>query len=361
MSTADRPTLVGVPGFFAGLAAVALLVGACGSTPTPTQLPAGPTAAATPEATTPAPTPSPSPTASPSPTPTIAPTESPSASPSASPTASPSPAAPTTTTVDDYAWVYDKHPMRLSGTAGTTTWTKLLFAANTVALKWSATPASAAGCTFTYKLTSKTLPKAAAGTQKIKGAKPASGSRNLTIKYGDGVMTVTTDCSKYSVTATSTGHPGITITQADAPYRITGTTADELNKGLAKAYADWGIRYYYKYYASPARVASFTVTVPIRYKLPIWTPPVGADQSLVDAYNAALKNMRIHTEGEAAIAIQAAGRYHDAANRTRFTSVSAMQKYFDDQANKSIDAASNRNSTYNDDTNFGDDQGAFID
>ncbi len=251
--------------------------------------------------------------------------------------------------------------MSLSGTAGTTTWTKVLFGAQTVALKWTATPASSAGCAFKYRIEAKTLPKAVAAAQKVKGAKAGSGSRTVATKYGDGVVTVTTDCAKYTLRMTSASHPGLTIKQSTDPYKVTGTTATELNEGLAKASADWSFRMSTKYYkGGTIRVSSFTVMVPIQYELPKWTPPEGTDQALIDSWKTALKGMRTHVEGEAAIGIQAAGRFVNSSTKKTFGSVGAMTKYRDKGSDKWIDVASDKTDTYNADTEWGYTQGAYI-
>ena len=65
-------------------------------------------------------------------------------------------------------------------------------------------------------------------------------------------------------------------------------------------------------------------------------------------------------EGEAAIGIQAAGRYLAASTKKTFPSVSAMSKYYDRLGDRFIDSASERTKAYNKATNYGYDQGAFI-
>lgn len=360
MTVRSRPTGFGLVGVAIALAGLALAVAACGNTPTPTQLPASaPPASITPTpAPTPAPTPSPTPAPTPAPAPTPSPTPSATLAPSPSPTPSPSAAA---VTIDDYAWVYEKRPMTLRGTAGTTTWTKVLFGAKTVELRWSAAPATSEGCSFRYKVESKALSKPVSGSSKTKNAKTTTGSRNMTINYGDGKVTVTTTCEKFTLKAVSTGHPGVVIKPANDPYKATGATATELNNELAEAGTDWGIFTSYTYLigGSP-RVTKVTVRVDLDYELPKWTPPDGTDPALVDAWNVALKNMRRHIEGEAAIAVQAGGRYAASLTKKSFSSKAAMEKYYDTKSDKAIDNASNRHEQYNEDTQYGYTQGAYI-
>jgi predicted secreted Zn-dependent protease len=265
------------------------------------------------------------------------------------------------TLVEDWVWAYEKRPLTLSGKAGATTWTKVLFAAKTVDLKWTATPASPSGCTFRFRVESASLAKAVTGSQKIKGSKAASGSRGLTVKYGDGKITVTTDCATYALKIVSTSHPGMTIRQSNDPYKATGTTASELNDAMAEAWADWAIRTSTKYYSGGTiRVASFTLSLGIDYELPAWKAPEGTDQALIDAWNVALKGMRKHVEGEAAIGIQAAGRYLAASTKTSFGSMSAMNKYRDKLSDTWLDWASDKSDAYNKATDYGYTQGAFL-
>ncbi len=388
MVTLYRPRRIGL----VCLASLAMGLGACAdaatlpaSAPAATPVAAGPTLAPTPAPTlgptaapaaeaTAAPTQAPPATAAPTPvgtaapaasTPvaTAAPTPTPAAAPaaSASPAGTASPPAPAATTVEDYAWVYDKHPLTLRGTTGTTRWTKVLFAAKTVNLKWSATPATSAGCSFRYKVESRALARPVAGTQKVKGSKAGSGSRSLATRYGDGVVTVNTTCAKFTLRAVSTSHPGLTISQSNDPYKATGTTASDLNEELANADASWSINTHGKYYSgSTVRVASFGLTMPIDYELPKWKPPSGTDPALVASWKTALANMRRHIEGEAAIGIQAGGRYLAAATRRNFSSVSAMNRYYDKVGDAFLRSASDRTKALNKATGYGYDQGAFI-
>ena len=344
--------------------------GAAAPTLAPTLAPtAAPAAAATaaptqapPATAAPAPVATAAPVAS-TPAATAAPTPAPAAAPaaSASPAATASPPAPAATTVDDYAWVYDKHPLTLRGTTGTTRWTKVLFAAKTVSLKWSATPATSTGCSFRYKVESRALARPVAGTQKVKGSKAGSGSRSVATRYGDGVVTVNTTCATFTLRAVSTSHPGLTIRQSNDPYKATGTTASDLNEELANAAASWSFNTHGKYYSgSTVRVASFTLTMPIDYELPKWKPPSGTDPALVASWETALANMRRHIEGEAAIGIQAGGRYLAAATRRKFASVSAMNRYYDKVGDTFLRSASDRTKAFNKATGYGYDQGAFL-
>ena len=258
-------------------------------------------------------------------------------------------------------WTYEKRPLSVKGTAGITIYPKVLFGAKTVQLSWTAKPAASAGCTFRYKVESSSLPKAVSGSQKAKGAKAASGKRSLAPKYGDGKLTVTTDCGSWSLKAVSTGHPGLAIKQSNDPYKTTGATSTELNEALAKAYADWGIRSNTKYYSGGTiRVASFTATIDIGYELPAWKAPEGTSQSLIDSWNTAHKNMRRHIEGEAAIGIQATGKYLAGSTKKKFSSLSAMNKYRDKLSDKWIDWASDKMDAYNVATQYGYTQGAYM-
>jgi hypothetical protein len=248
----------------------------------------------------------------------------------------------------------------VKGAAGVTVYSKVLFGAKTVQMSWTAKPAASTGCTFRYKVESSSLAKAVAGTQKV-GAKAASGKRSLTPNYGDGKLTVTTDCASWTLKVVSTGHPGLTIKQANDPFKATGTTASELNDELAESYADWGIRTNTKYYSGgTVRVSSFTATIDIGYELPAWKPAEGTSQDLIDSWNTALKNMRHHIEGEAAIGIQAAGKYLAGSTKKTFSSVAAMNKYRDKLSDKWIDWASDKTDAYNEATQYGYTQGAYI-
>jgi hypothetical protein len=70
--------------------------------------------------------------------------------------------------------------------------------------------------------------------------------------------------------------------------------------------------------------------------------------------------MKKHEQGEAAIALQAAGRYLASLTKSRFSSVKAMEKYFDTKADKWIDWSSDRMDEYNELTDWGGAQGAYI-
>ncbi len=355
MSTLDRSRRNHHLRLIASVATLAIVLGACGSDAAPSTIPVTPQPTIAEPSATPAPTPSPTPAPTPKPTPLPTPSASPSAAPS------PSPSAPAARMVDDWVWTYEKRPLTLAGEAGTTTWSKVLFATNTASLKWTATPETSAGCTFRYRLESSALSKPAAATQKVKGAKAASGTRNLTVKYADGKLTVTTDCKSYKVKLTATGHPGVVIKQANDPSKATGTTATELNDALAESYGDWSLNTSTRYYSGGTiRVSTYKITIPIQYELPKWTPPEGTDPALVAAWTAALKNMRRHTEGEAAIGIQAAGRYLASLSKKRFPSVAAMNRYLDDKSEKQFEWARDKAKAYNEATQYGWTQGGFI-
>ena len=94
--------------------------------------------------------------------------------------------------------------------------------------------------------------------------------------------------------------------------------------------------------------------------MPAWKAPDGTDQALIDDWNAALKGMRTHIEGEAAIGIQAAGRYLAASTKKTFSSVAAMNRYRDKLSDKWLDWASDKTESYNEATDYGYAQGAFI-
>lgn len=347
------------------LVVVALIVGACGGGASPG--PAGPGAAtspipsaeATPVATppsTPAPTPEPTATpvaiATPTPTPAVTPV----------PTPAPTPAA-VTTTVDAWTWTYAKHPLTLKGTPGTWTWTRVVFGAQTVDLRWKATAASSAGCTFRYRVESRQLPKTVKASTKVKGTKPASGTRSLTVKYGDGKVGVTTDCATWSVKLVATSWPGITLKQTNDTYKAKGTTATSLNEELYDAEADSNWRYLYKYTTGGgARLQSLTATVKITYELPAWTPPEGTDPELVASWKSAVAGMRTHLFGEAALQVQYVGRFlAQGKQKTSFASLSAMEKYFDKINDKLYDWMSDRYEAYNKSVDYGLDQGAWVD
>lgn len=350
----------------AAVLSLALVVTACGSTspsPTPaTAAPAtvtptvsptsSPTPVATPEAT---PSPSPTPEPTPSPTPTLTPTRTPVVSPSPSP----SPAA-VDKVIEDYVWTVSS-PLVLRGAAGTTKWTRILFAARTVDLRWSATPETAKNCSLRYTLESKTLKSPVKGTIRTKGAKPASGSRSIAIKYGDGKLTVVSNCPKWSIKFVPTGHPGVKIVRKTEYDTAKGTTAAQLNDALMEAELDWGITSNITYYSGPVRVTAFSVTLKVTRELPKWKAPEGTDPELVKAWSTALAGMKRHLQGEEAIAVQAAGRYYEAAKaKTRFTSVSAMDRSYDKTWDRYSDAAGDRLDAYNEYTYYGMNQGAFI-
>jgi hypothetical protein len=351
-----------------GLAAVALLVTACGGGGSPAPGTAAPEASATAaaqETPTPAPetvppTSTPAAVATPEPA-TPAPTVAPSPTPVPSATPTPTPAA-VATTVEDYVWAYQKQPLSLTGIAGTSRWTRVLLGAKTVELRWKATPDSAAGCLFSYALGSKQMAKAVKATEKLKGAKARSGARPATVNYGDGTLSVTTDCATWSMRVAATGNPGLTIKQRNDPYKATGTTAAELNDELYEAELDWSYRYNYKYYAgNPIRVTSVTMTLPIDYELPTWAAPEGTDPALVASWKSAVAGMQTHLRGEAALVIQAVGRSLVAAQKkTSFPSVRAAESYYDKSSERVFDGASERFEAYNEYTDYGYEQGAYV-
>ena len=339
------------PSFIVAVPILALIVTACGSNP-PSATPASPTPTAAPTATL-TPTPAPTPAPTPSPSATALPTPAVSPSPSASPVAAEK-------IVEDYVWTIDK-PLVLKGAAGTSRWTRILFAANTVDLRWSATPASATNCSFRYTLESRALKSPARGTAKTKSSKPASGSRSVAIKYGDAKLAVVTDCAKWQIKFVPTGHPGVKIERRTEYTRASGTTAAELNEALVDAHADWSLNTSYTYYSAPVRVRTVTVTVRVTSELPKWKAPEGADPDLVKAWSAAIAGTKRHLEGHAAIAVQTAGRYLAAARAKKsFTSLPAMRRYFDKTSDRFLDAASDRIEKYDEYTYYGSNQGAFI-
>lgn len=341
-----------------GMLVVALTIGACGS---PTPPPSG-TAAAGAAGTTQAP----DPTATPDPRQTAAAPSTTKPASSPAPTVAPSPTLPPTpaavvTTHDEPVWTIDK-ALTLQGTAGTTTWQRVMFAARTVSLRWKATPADDAGCKFAYSLESSTLKKPAKGTDKASTAKAATGKRNVLIKYGDGELTVKTDCATWSMKIVPTGHPGVVIKRDTRTDKTTATAATALNDALAEATTDWWLNTSYRYVGSSRpRVISKKVTVDITYELPKWTAPDGTDPALVEEWKTAMAGMKHHTQGEAAIAVQAAGRYLASLTKTRFSSMRAMKDYFDTKGDKALDKAQDRLQAYNELTFWGASQGAFLD
>ncbi len=355
-----------------GLAAAALLVTACGGSGSPAPGTAAPEASATApalESPTPAtetvpPTATPAPVATPepaTPTPTVEPSPTPVPSATPAPTPTPVPAV-VTTTVEDYVWAYQKQPLTLTGTTGTSRWTRVLLGAKTVEMRWKATPASSAGCRFAYALASKQMAKTVKATERLKGAKARTGVRSATVNYGDGTLSVTTDCATWSLRIVATGNPGLTIKQRNDPYKATGTTAAELNDELYEAELDWSYRYNYKYFAgNPVRVTSVTMTLPIDYELPTWAAPEGTDPALVASWKSAVTGMQKHLRGEAALVIQAVGRSLVAAQKkTSFPSVRAVETYFDRTSDRVFDAASDRFEAYNESTDYGYEQGAYV-
>jgi hypothetical protein len=265
-------------------------------------------------------------------------------------------------TVEDYVWAFEKRALTLKGSAGTSRWTRVLFAARTVDLRWKATPATSAGCTFRYQVESTALAKPLKVTAKLKGSKAGSGSRAMTIKYGNGVVTVTTDCLSWSLKVVSTGHPGITLKQSSDAYRAKGTTAAELNDALFDADLDWSWRYLYKYTTGgTVRLTSITITARMTYEMPTWTPPEGTDPLLVEKWKAALVGLRKHLDGEAALGIQYIGRFLAAAQKkSSFSSLSALEKYLERVNDRSFDAADERYDDYNKYTDYGWKQGAYL-
>ena len=343
------------------LLVLALVVGACGgggSPGAPTE-----TAGSSPRADV-TPTPAPTATATIAPTATPAPVTTPSPAPTATPVPTPTPTpAAVTATVDDWTWTYAKHPLTLKGTPGTWTWKKVLFGAQTVDLRWKATAASSAGCTFRYQVASKSLPKTVKASAKVKGTKPATGTRSLTVKYGDGTVGVTTDCATWSVKLVATSWPGITLKQTNDTYKAKGTTAAALNEELYDAEADANWRYLYKYTTGGGtRLKSLTATLKLTYELPAWKAPEGTDPTLVAEWKAAVAAMRTHLCGEAALEIQYVGRFLAAGQKkTSFSSLGAMEKYLDKINDRQFDSYADRHEAYNESVNYGIDQGAWVD
>jgi hypothetical protein len=264
--------------------------------------------------------------------------------------------------MNDWVWSYAKHPLTLKGKAGTTTWKKVLFGAKTVDLRWKATAASKAGCTLRFKVESKALAKPLKVTRKVKGSKPASGTKALTIKYGDGVVTVSTDCASWSLKVVATSWPGITLKQSNDTFKTKATTAAGLNEALYDSEADPNWRYLYRYTTGAgARMTSVTATIKMVYELPAWKAPEGTSQGLVDQWQDAVAAMRTHLYGEAALQIQYVGRFlADAQKKTSFSSLAALQKYLDKVDDRHFDSYSDRFEAYNKSVDYGYDQGAWV-
>ncbi|OGO58285.1 MAG: hypothetical protein A2Z32_04795 [Chloroflexi bacterium RBG_16_69_14] len=264
------------------------------------------------------------------------------------------------TTSDDYVWTIDK-ALTLKGGPGTWKWTRVLFAAKTVSLRWKATPAGAAGCAFKYRLESASLPKAVGGSAKASTSKAVGGSKNATIKYGDGVVTITSDCASWSLSIVPTGHPGVVIKRTTETTKTAATTAAGLNEALADSQADWDLGTNYNYSVGGTyRIVSLTVTVHVTDELPAWTAPSGTDPALIAAWTTALAGMKRHTQGEAAIAVQSAGRYLASITKRSFTSFKAMDTYLDQLADKTFDWYDAKSDTYNENTMWGETQDAYI-
>lgn len=239
-----RPDLVPIPAWprmAAGLISIALVAGSCSSTSTSPAPPSPAATVASPIAVLPR-----SPSASPNATPRL---PAPSADPATPPTPTPSPSPSPTTTpapslapitpqaseelvVDAYAWVFDKHPMTLAGEAGTTRFTRVLFGAKTVDLRWKAAGDGTA-CTFAATVESRLMAKPVRVSAKVRAGRPAAGTRGITANYGDATITVTTDCARWSIKAVSTGHPGLVIKQQTRTVAIQGDTAAKVQAGDA--------------------------------------------------------------------------------------------------------------------------------
>lgn len=331
------------------IAAGAFVIG-CSSQPTTATPPASVEPSAALVATL-SPEPSPSPTSTPTPRPT------PSAAPATSPATSPAPAG---LVVDDFVWAWDK-PLTLTGTAGDSRWNKVLFGSQTVDLRWTAKPTDASGCTLSYEVTSS-LAKPVKGSVKAKSAKAASAKKAATPKYGDGTVAVATDCASWTLKVVPTGHPNIKIKKVDSKFKTTGSTAEELNAALAKAWMPWTLSWQGRYRSSsPIRVVSLTPTARLRFKVPSWQPPEGTDPELIESWKAASAGMRHHLDGQAAMAIQAAGRFRNAAYAKRsFSSAPAARKYYNKVRSRYFDQWIDRATDYNETTQFGSMQGAFI-
>ncbi len=301
------------------------------------------------------------PTIAPSRTPPLTPARTPVPSPSAAPSATATPTPAEALTVHAVpVWTFDK-PLTLKGTAGAYLWPTAYLAARTISLRWSGTPADAAGCKLAYTLQAKTLPKTVKGTDKTSNAKALKGSRNVPIKYGTGEIGVTTDCAKWTLKIVPTGHPGVVIKRETDTTKTKATTAAGLNEALADSHLDWWLGTSYKYTGTGnPRVISKKITLSLTYELPKWSPPEGTSPQLVTDWKAALAAMKKHEQGEAAIALQAAGRYAASLTRSRFSSVRAMEKYFDAKFDKWLDWSSDQQEEYDKLTDWGGAQGAYI-
>lgn len=301
------------------------------------------------------------PTVAPAKTPPLTPARTPAPSPSAAPSPTPTPAPAEVLTVAAVpVWTFDK-PLTLKGTAGAYVWPTAYLAARTISLRWAGTPTDDTGCKLAYTLEAKTLPKKVKGTDKTSNAKPLKGSRNVLIKYGTAEIGVTTDCAKWTLKIVPKGHPGVVIKRDTDKTKTKETTAAGLNDALAESHVDWWLNTNYKYTGSGSpRVVSKKVTLTLTYELPKWSPPAGTDPELVSDWKAALAAMKKHEQGEAAIALQAAGRYLASLTKSRFSSVRAMEKYYDAKGDKWIDWASDQLEDYNELTYWGGAQGAFI-
>jgi hypothetical protein len=340
--------------FAATTLSIALIAGACSSA-SPSIAPAA-DVPGSPTSATPAPTVEP--TRTPPQTPARTPAPSPSLAPSPTPAATP---AEVVTVNAVPVWAFDK-PLTLKGTAGTHLWTTALLAARTISLRWSGTPADREGCRLAYTLEATSPAKTVKGSDKTTNAKSLSGRRNVLIKYATGQITVKTDCAKWTLKVVPTGHPGIILKRDTDTTRTTATTAYGLNDALSDSHIDWWLNTSYKYMGTNnPRVASKTITLDVTYELPKWSAPEGTDPQLVSDWKAALAGMKRHEQGEAAIAMQAAGRYLASLTKSRFTSKKAMEGYFDAKGDKWIEWSNDRIELYDELTDWGGAQGAFID
>ena len=122
-----------------------------------------------------------------------------------------------------------------------------MFAAKTVSLRWTGTPADKTGCKLSFQLESKALPKTLKVSDKTTNSKALSGKKDVLIKYGDGKVTVKTDCATWSLKVVPTGHPGVAIKRATDATRTKATDAAGLNEALAESHVDWWLSTNYTY------------------------------------------------------------------------------------------------------------------
>jgi hypothetical protein len=257
-------------------------------------------------------------------------------------------------------WTFDK-PLVLKGRGGTTIWSDVMFATKSATIRWTGTPADTDGCAFALSLESTALRKALRLSSKTVDATPLTGSRAVAINYGDGKVTVKSDCSTWSVKVLPSGHPGVVVKRTTDLTNTNETTAAGLNDALGESHVDWWVRTQWRYVGTVSpRILSKSVTLDLTFELPSWTQSKTADQQLVSRWRSALAAMKQHEGGEAAVAIQAAGRYLAALTKTKFSSVKAMNRYFDATFERYADWANHRTLAYNNATDWGRTQGAFI-